>query len=171
MRIDSLGKRVFSCGCYHKEKITTHGETIGYRTRLYGIWRGIIERCEDENSEHYINYGKRGIKLCKEWRGSYIVFRDWATSNEYADNLTIDRIDVNGSYEPNNCRWATSKVQANNRRNNVIIVFNGMSRTIAEWEDYFGWGRERLRNRLRAGWSIEKAMTTPLRKIGKRKEA
>lgn len=149
-----------SCGCLHKETFTskTHGKRY---TRLYCIYIHMKERCYNQNEKNYNDYGGRGITVCDEWQ-EFIPFYEWAMNNGYADNLTLDRIDVNGNYEPSNCRWATPKEQANNRRTNRLITYNGETHNIAEWAKIkkikYGTLQSRITKRK---WNIEKALNTP----------
>lgn len=125
-----------SCGCKTIEatiqRNLKHGESS---TRLYKIWRGILRRTVDckPTNPNWAKYAGRGISVCDEWKNSYEAFRDWSLSHGYSDALSIDRIDCNGNYEPNNCRWANDLVQANNRRNSVYVDFEGERKTISQW--------------------------------------
>ena len=123
-----------------------------YGNRLYKTWRDIKERCGNPNIK---NYGGRGIKVCPEWENDFLVFREWALNNGYSDDLTIDRIDVNGNYEPSNCRWATNKAQANNRRSNILITYNGETHTISEWSDITGIKYWKIIQRHRRGLPLD----------------
>lgn len=148
-----------SCGCLNKEinaaRLTKHG---GRGTRLYEIWKNMRKRCNNPHDPAYENYGGRGICICKEW-DDFATFRDWAESNGYADDLTIDRMDVNGNYEPDNCRWATYGEQANNTRSNRRITFDGKTLTIAEWSTELGIPASTISNRLdKLNWTVAEAL-------------
>ena len=121
-----LSNSVKSCGCLLSETTTRRNietKTIhgGRNTRLYNIWHGIKQRCYDKNFSDFTSYGARNITMCDEWKHSFIAFRDWSLSNGYSDNLTIDRIDNKGNYEPSNCRWVTVLVQNRNRTNTIKL--------------------------------------------------
>lgn len=125
-----------SCGCkQHEHSHLIHGMT---GTKLYKTRLHMIYRCENPKDKRYKNYGGRGIKVCKEWRNSFVAFRDWAFANGYKEGLSIDRIDVNGDYEPSNCRWITMAEQAGNTTRSVFITHNGETHTKAEWARIIG---------------------------------
>lgn len=153
--------RQVSCGCYKREinhnLKTTHGET---NTRLYGIWLSMKRRCDTPSLVAYPDYGGRGISVCEEWVNSYTAFRDWAMENGYDENLSIDRIDNNGNYCPDNCRWVDCVAQANNRRSNVILEYHGESHNITEWARILGKNPKTLFSRLYSGDSVEKILRT-----------
>lgn len=158
--------RTKSCGCLNQVsrlknlKRVTHG---GSQTRLYHIWAHMKQRCSNPNVERYPLYGGRGIKVCESWNKSFSAFRDWALSNGYSDSLTLDRINVDGDYEPKNCRWATMKQQQNNKQFNRNIEFNGETKTLSEWADHIGINVNTLNSRIDLYcWSVEKALTTPV---------
>lgn len=126
--------RAKSCGCLHKENCGNLFRTHGLRKHpLYKKWVSMKSRCFNENEKCYKDYGGRGIKVCKDWSESFLSFYNWAIQNGYEENLTIDRIDVNGNYEPNNCRWVDLYVQANNRRDSINITYNGETKTLMQW--------------------------------------
>lgn len=126
-----------SCGCLRHT--TIHGDSVGgKRTRLQRIYHTMISRCTNINSTGYNNYGGRGISVCHQWLNSYMDFKQWALANGYVDNLSIDRIDTNGDYEPNNCRWSTKAEQNNNKRNHILITLNGRTQNAKQWADELG---------------------------------
>lgn len=149
--------------CKGYEVIRAYSELDLYNdSRLRKIWESMHERCEYQRHPHFKDYGGRGIKVCEAW-DSYLPFAKWAMKNGYSQDLTIDRIDGNKGYCPSNCRWVTQKEQQNNKRSNHKIKYNGEIRNLSEWADMYGIGRTTLRERLKCGWSIEKALSTPVR--------
>lgn len=152
-----------SCGCHKNDYNRTHG---GKGTRLYEIWRQMRYRCENQGNQAYEKYGARGISVCKEWH-DFSEFRKWALANGYEDSLSIDRIDNDKGYNPDNCRWATSKMQMNNRGMCNLLEFNGEKLTVSQWSEKLGIPRSTLLNRIKRGWDIEKALTEPVIHTGK----
>lgn len=131
--------------------------------RLYGIWSNMKTRCYNPKVKAYQHYGGRGIEVCKEWQ-KYDVFYRWAMSSGYQDNLTLDRIDSDENYCPENCRWATQKEQQNNRRNNHLLTYNGVTRTLKQWEEICGIDYSLIKYRLKHGYSVCDALFTPPKK-------
>lgn len=138
------------------------------KTRLYRIWQNMKTRCYNSKNRFFEFYGKKGIAMCSDWLNSFQAFYDWAMSHSYADDLTIDRIDGNGDYCPENCRWVAMSEQAKNRKSNRIIEFRGEKKTVAEWAKVFGINDETLRSRLKKGLDVETALTTPVNKNKRR---
>lgn len=154
-----------SCGCYglevsvsHTPSFSTHKES---KSRLYRVWIGIKGRCNNCKNKAYSYYGGRGIKACQEWDTSYETFRKWALANGYRDDLTIDRINVNGNYCPENCRWVDVKTQMNNTRANRRITQNGETRTMAEWAERTGIAYETIRYRATSGKPADDVLRPP----------
>lgn len=167
-----------SCGCRNIEEATKrivnfNTKHSGSNTRLFRIWSHMKSRCYNSNSTNFSDYGGRGIAICEEWKLDFASFHEWAMDNGYDENAprgkcTLDRIDVNGDYCPENCRWVDAKKQANNRRNNSVIAFNGETHTISEWADAIGMSEETLLKRLKSdNYTVERALTEPLNKRGK----
>lgn len=155
--------QTISCGCHRKERMgklnLSHG---GRQERLYLVWMDMRRRCRDEKDLEYHNYGGRGISVCREWE-SYENFRKWAKEQGYDESAaqgkcTLDRINVNGNYCPENCRFVDMKVQNNNRRNNLLLEYRGRVQTAAQWERELGFGKGVVASRIRRGWSVEKAL-------------
>lgn len=154
-----------SCGCYHDEKLKKRITKHGLRhNRIYFIWGAIKSRCYNTKNIGYKNYGGRGIKVCDEWldceKGS-TNFIKWSLENGYKENLTIDRIDVNGDYCPENCRWVTMKEQSNNRRNNHYITIKGQTKTLSMWFEIYKISRTQFYWRINHGMSEVEAITVP----------
>lgn len=149
-----------SCGCQTRASHFVHG--FSHKERLYVIWKGMHQRCSDPNWRGAKYYIKKGIRVCDEWR-DYAVFRKWALSNGYREDLSIDRIDNDGNYCPENCRWVTARVQANNQSRNRRITYAGETKTLGEWSSITGIPYDTLKRRLYSGWSEEKALTTPVK--------
>lgn len=152
-----------SCGCLHSEQLTERNTKHGKSgSHIYKIYKDMKSRCQNTKNKEYKNYGDRGIKVCNEWlvESGFENFYKWAMENGYKEDLTIDRIDVNGNYEPGNCRWATQKEQQNNKRNNHKIELNGEIHTIAEWSEITGIKQSMIEARLRVlKWPAKKALT------------
>ena len=145
-----------SCGCYRKDYLHYAKTTNGLsKTRVRSKWKNMMERCYNPSNASYKNYGGRGITVCEEW---HILenFAKWAYESGFSEScgLTIDRIDVNGNYEPSNCRWADMKMQSRNRRNNRFVSYMGESKTVAEWAELSGVNRATISYRAKNGIPI-----------------
>lgn len=151
-----------SCGCLRLESRSeinkTHGKS---KSRVYITWINMKNRCLKPTSKDYQNYGGRGIKVCDEWSYSFENF--YRDMGEQPDGMTIDRINVNGNYEKDNCRWATPKQQCRNRTNSLIVEYNGVKKTLIEHCEDVGMPYKSVFRRIGLGWSIEKELTKPLR--------
>lgn len=151
-----------TCGCVITK---SNGDNKkGERHRLYSIWNNIISRTECEKAPQYKYYGERGIKMCDKWRDNYLQFKSWALKHGYKESLTIDRIDVNGNYEPNNCRWVDMQQQVRNKRNNKMYTIDGVEKCLEDWCKYYNINRNTVNKRLRLNWDIKRALTQPVKK-------
>lgn len=149
-----------SCGCFRSErtadKMYKHGDS---QSRLFIIWKNMKSRCLNKNRPDYPLYGGRGITVDPKWINDYTVFKQWSLENGYDDNLSLDRIDVNSGYSPDNCRWVTQKQQCNNTRRNINVEHNGELHTLKEWSEIIGIKYGTLVSRISRGWDAEKALT------------
>lgn len=172
----AMGYRIFhklttSCGCQKKVRcsasMTQHGAS---GSSLYALWTGLIQRCENENCAKYENYGKRGITVCERWRNSFEAFAE--DMGEKPEGCTLDRIDNDGPYSPENCRWADRETQGANKRNTVLLEHDGQSLTIQQWSKVCGISSAVIRRRYYTlKWSIADCLTKPLQEgRGKNKE-
>lgn len=161
-----------SCGCLGVETRRNLGLSQKRRTKIdyaaalylaeYRAWCSMLSRCANPRHKSYGNYGARGIKVCKRWRGSFDLFlRDMG--ERPGPGMSIDRIDVNGDYTPNNCRWADARTQQNNRTTNRTLAFNGVSANLTEWSKITGLAISTITSRLTLGWPLEKVLSTPAR--------
>lgn len=157
-----INNHTISCGCYNREnnwgkaRHTTHGK---YYTKLYKTWRGIISRCYNKNSSNYINYGGRGIIVCDEWRNDFMSFYNWSYDNGYKEELSIERINVNGNYEPSNCCWIPLVEQANNKTCSRRYTVNGETLNLKQLSKKYNVEYKKLFARVTyLGWSIEDAI-------------
>lgn len=143
-----------SCGCLISEtskKIhTKHGKR---NTKLYNIWVELKRKCYKSNRKDYKYYGARGIKVCDEWLNNFQAFYDWAVNNDYQDGLTIDRINNDGNYTPDNCHWVDMKTQSNNRRSNVLLTYNGKTQTMMQWSEELHLPYNTIKHRHQKCWT------------------
>lgn len=151
---------VRSCGCLRKQSKPwkrTHGLT---HHPLYRVYHSMRDRCYRKTDKEYPNYGARGIDICQEWLNSFENFYSWAMQNGYEHGLSIDRIDVNKGYTPDNCRWVDFKQQAQNKRNNRNLTLHNETHCVTEWARILCVPAGTIKSRIRRGWTIEKALTT-----------
>lgn len=145
-----------SCGCikYTAKKLSTK--------RIYTIYRGIISRCFNKSDKNYLKYGAKGITVCDDWKGENGLFNfvDWSYNNGYSEHLSIDRIDVNGNYEPSNCRWVDKYTQANNKRNSVYLTYKGKTQTVPQWSRELGLKPYLIHQRIKLGWTTKQILET-----------
>lgn len=167
--------RTTSCGCYNKRRVHEVRSKGNFtHTRLYHTWENMKARCLNKNSPEYHNYGGRGITICDEWRDDFSKFRNWAINNGWDEThnkfeISLDRINVNGNYEPSNCRWATYKEQVNNQRRSRRWIYNGVAYTLVEISEKFNINPMALRSRLYSQkLDVKTAIEKPLQKRIKR---
>ena len=162
-----------SCGCRRLEMIKNltlrHGDATSKskHNRIYRIWAQMKRRCQLKSVKSYFRYGGRGIEVCTEWSDDYVTFKQWSLNNGYDDRLTLDRIDNDGNYTPDNCRWVDRTTQANNRRSNKIVEYKGKTYTIAELSKETNTCQGRLSHRIAIGYTTEEAVEMPLTRRSK----
>lgn len=155
--------RVRSCGCLNRENESKHGMSA---KPIYRVWSQMKQRCTNPNSTHWACYGGRGIKLCEAWHDFEAFYRD---VGNLPTGMTLERIDNEKGYEPGNVRWATRLEQANNRRTNVLLEYDGRVQTIAEWAREVGKNKSIIIGRLGRGWSIKRALNESIKDTGRRR--
>ena len=149
-----------SCGCLQKEATkNSNSKHNDCGTRLHIEWLNMKSRCNNPHNKYYYLYGARGIIICKEWNKNYLTFKKWALNNGYTDKLTIDRINVDDNYSPENCRWATWKQQANNTRRTRKYTFGGTILSIKEWSELFNINYGTFKDRIdKRKWEFYKCL-------------
>jgi hypothetical protein len=164
LRRSDTPKSSKSCGCYRRERITRHGQSIRRKRNAsaYGIWSAMKDRCSNPSNSEYAAYGGRGIKVCSRWIASYQAFIS-DMGPRPSRRHSIDRINNDGNYEPGNCRWATRKQQDDNRRNAIMVVYGGKLMRLREVVSKSGSAIPfaTIRYRVKHGWPIERALTEP----------
>lgn len=140
----------------------THGFSGRNRPKIYNVWKAMVNRCHCAGNTAYDKYGGRGIKVCDRWRDFLKFYEDMG---DVPEGMTIDRIDVNGDYEPSNCRWASMRQQARNKRNTTFLTCFGETKSIQDWADQFGIKAKTVKKRLKSGWSAEDAINRPIMTI------
>lgn len=171
--------KIKSCGCYNVEVMSERSKTHGLSAHLlYGVWQNIINRCYKENIKSYKRYGALGVIVCKEWRESFEPFYKWAIENGWEDGLQIDKdikykevygVSPGKIYSPEFCTVVTKKINSRNTTTNVFVVFNGESKTIAEWCEIVGISQKRFCSRRKRGWSTEENLSTPILKTNQKR--
>lgn len=165
-----INRATTSCGCWNYEQMCNkeikhkkHGERD---TVLYQRWCGMKDRCNDPKR---LRYNGRGITVCDEWKNDYMSFAEWSRNNGFREDLTLDRIDNDKGYYPENCRWTDITTQQNNKENNVRISFDGETHTQAEWSRLTGLNRYLIHDRLERGWSVYRTLTTPPKEYNRKR--
>lgn len=161
LRSNLLSGAVTSCGCFQNELVRKRSKKHGKsHDRVYMIWADMKSRCFDNNRVEYERYGGRGISVCDKWKNSFKAFYD-DMGDPPGDDYSIDRIDNNGNYEPGNCRWATTTQQSRNRRNCIVVEYEGEKMCVAELAEKIGKSATLIRSRLKSGWCLDEAINTP----------
>ena len=165
---------IVSCGCYNREQSAIRYKRLAKQrakhnlshSRLYRVYAHMKNRCYNEASPNFKYYGARGIRVCDEWLGEngFLNFYNWATNNGYDENLSIDRVNVDGNYEPSNCKWSNNVEQANNKRNNHYVYYNGNKVTVSQLSRLININRDVLYDRINnLQWCLDRVVNTPVR--------
>lgn len=162
---DLTSKHTQSCGCFQKEQTSNKNKVHGLtHSRLHNIWVSLKQRCYNINNQAYKNYGGRGIAVCNEWKNDFITFYNWAINNGYKEDLTIDRIDVNSNYYPENCRWITKAEQNRNYRRNVYVIYKNKKYCLKSLAEKFNINYKIFHKKYKKGISIEDIINSSSKK-------